>query len=227
MNESDIITKLITDIKNEQNKESVRRSSFWALGQISSSDTGLEALLDVDFNFIEWCTNFICQGRNFPLRGTAFYCLGLLSRSTKGAKRLRELNWITSPLGGNSAVTIPQNMLTLFQYEYINDIDKTSNSNSNNNNNLDSPSNNNSNSNTPTNDSNSTKDNITIDNINDIKMKTITSAATLNSLLFMDNSKRRLGLSIYFKKLSSAEIDVVDLIIKVILYVIVLYVYMI
>lgn len=116
LNELEIITKLLHDVKNIQNKESIRRAAFWALGHIGASETGYAALAEIDFNFMEWCVNFVYNSNNFSLRGTALYCLGMLSRSTKGCQRLHQLNWFCSPIDSNSAVALPQNISLLFQY---------------------------------------------------------------------------------------------------------------
>jgi hypothetical protein len=110
-----IVEKLLAVVRNDSNQENTRRSAFWALGHIGSTDPGFALISSHDSKFLDWCVSFIPTAKNFSLRGTAFYTIGLLSRSKKGFLKLAQLGWISSPLGSNTAISIPQNPAILFE----------------------------------------------------------------------------------------------------------------
>lgn len=90
------------------------RSVLWSLGHIGSNDPGMLAILRIDPNFIEWCIECIVGCLYYNMRGTFFYLLGLLSRSSTGAKKLSKLLWDHSDLTSNSAVAVPRMTSQLF-----------------------------------------------------------------------------------------------------------------
>lgn len=114
-----IIEEQITIVKDESVVENNRKAAFWALGHICSTDLGCSAVCDFDGQFIDWCVNFFHNSKNFALRGTAFYSLGLISRSKRGSTRLYQLNWLSAPLGSNTGVAIPQNISSLFELQNL------------------------------------------------------------------------------------------------------------
>lgn len=114
-----IVNQQIEVAKNETMDEGKRKSALWTLGHLCTSELGCSAVLEHDASFIDWCVSYVCSGENLGLRGTMFYILGLVSRSKRGAAKLFQLNWVSSPAGSNAAVAIPQNASVLFQHQYL------------------------------------------------------------------------------------------------------------
>lgn len=90
------------------------KGCLWAVGNVGSMELGapfLEAT-DVVENVIE-----IAESHQvLSLRGTAFFVLGLLSRSTHGLEILSEHGWDanTSPMGNSLGFCIPTDLSKLF-----------------------------------------------------------------------------------------------------------------
>eukprot|EP01039_Chlorochromonas_danica_P002589 gene2589-2831_t len=91
------------------------RSCLWSLGQIGSSELGFAAILNIDPSFVEWCIDCICNSPHLGVRGTFFYVLGLISRTSKGNQILYQNKWDGSFVNGNSAVAIPRQPQILFK----------------------------------------------------------------------------------------------------------------
>lgn len=90
------------------------RANLWALAHIGSTELGLQAVLNIDPRFVEWCIDGVCRCAYFSIRGTFFHVLGLLSRTFTGSRKLMECRWDSAIIGSNSAVTIPHNPAKLF-----------------------------------------------------------------------------------------------------------------
>lgn len=91
------------------------RSCLWSLGHIGSSELGFAAILNIDPSFVEWCIDCICNSPHLGVRGTFFYVLGLISRTSKGNQILYQNKWDSSFVNGNSAVAIPRQPQILFK----------------------------------------------------------------------------------------------------------------
>lgn len=90
------------------------RANLWALAHIGSTELGLQAILNIDPQFVEWCIDGVCRCAYFSIRGTFFHVLGLLSRTFTGSRKLMQCRWDSAIIGSNSAVTIPHNPAKLF-----------------------------------------------------------------------------------------------------------------
>ncbi|KAJ3033209.1 hypothetical protein HDV00_006652 [Rhizophlyctis rosea] len=91
------------------------KSTLWAVGNIGATDTGLPFLLKE--NIIK---DIIAIAENSPilsLRGTAFYVLGLISRTAAGVDALEELGWesVTSPNGQFEGLCVPADPSTFLR----------------------------------------------------------------------------------------------------------------
>ena len=119
ISEKKIVNQQVEIAKDEKVDEVKRKAALWTLGHICSSELGCSAVLDHDASFIDWCVSYVCSGENLGLRGTMFYILGLVSRSKRGSAKLFQLNWVSSPVGSNAAVAVPQNPAVLFQHQHL------------------------------------------------------------------------------------------------------------
>jgi len=93
---------------------------LWVLGHVGASPNGLSFLLEEDVitNILEIAEKSPC----LSLRGTAFYVLGMLSRTEKAKGILEAVNW-ESPSDLNSSLCVPKDVrqsgfLTVPEYEY-------------------------------------------------------------------------------------------------------------
>lgn len=92
------------------------RGALWALGHIGSSDLGFAAICAQDPDFVSWCIDLACCSPDYHMRGTAFQVIGLLSRSGKAQRQLRQLRWDYSPPGSRAAFAMPRNFRDLFAH---------------------------------------------------------------------------------------------------------------
>lgn len=126
LNQKNIITDLLNTVHRRVSADSTSgnvrlnssvdmRSALWALGHIAATELGFNAINNADPMFVEWCLENICSCPNLSLRGTFFYVVGLLSRTTRGARKLSQAQWDCAAQGGNSAVAFPRNPSVLFK----------------------------------------------------------------------------------------------------------------
>lgn len=91
----------------DENQPAVnRRGALWVIGQVARSETGLQFLLQRDV--IPAIVSYAETGSNLALRGTAMFCLGLISSTALGQTRLEENGW-TSPNQATGMISIPVN----------------------------------------------------------------------------------------------------------------------
>lgn len=114
-----IIETQLACVHNSEEPHLQRRAALWALGHIGATELGCTAICFVDPSFLEWCVRMACEDTNYAMRGAAFQCLGLLSRSAKGSRKLNQLQWLAAPADGNSAVAVPRTPGQLFPRDVI------------------------------------------------------------------------------------------------------------
>ena len=90
------------------------KGSLWAVGNVGSMELGapfLEAS-----NIVDWIVRIAEQSAVISMRGTAFFVLGLVSRSLHGAEILAELGWhvATNALGASLGYVLPPSLERLF-----------------------------------------------------------------------------------------------------------------
>jgi hypothetical protein len=72
--------------------------------------------MNIDNKFLDWCIEQVCSNLDYSLRGVFFFVIGLLSRTARGSRKLLLLSWDSAPLGCNSAVAVPRDPSSLFQF---------------------------------------------------------------------------------------------------------------
>ncbi|TVY71377.1 Target of rapamycin complex 2 subunit ste20 [Lachnellula suecica] len=107
------------------------KGCLWAVGNVGSMELGAPFLEESDVvqNIIK-----IAESHEImSLRGTAFFVLGLVSRSVHGLEILSEFGWDsnTTTMGASLGLCIPQNLAKFFSYqtwthEKVSDIIRTS-----------------------------------------------------------------------------------------------------
>ncbi|EFA85309.1 cytosolic regulator of adenylyl cyclase [Heterostelium album PN500] len=97
-----------------------RRAAIFAIGQIGSSTTGLQFL--IEHNVVSLIVDLAEKSPCLSLRGTCFYALGMLSCIEQAAELLDRLGW-ESPIDLTSRISVPKNLvkstfLKVVPYEY-------------------------------------------------------------------------------------------------------------
>jgi rapamycin-insensitive companion of mTOR len=92
------------------------KGCLWAVGNVGSMDLGAPFL--EEFDVVEHIVRIAEQHSIMSLRGTAFFVLGLVSRSVHGLEILSEHGWDsnTTPLGTSLGLCIPSDLSKLFSY---------------------------------------------------------------------------------------------------------------
>jgi len=85
----------LAKVSDDKQPGLVRRAALWTLGHLGSSQTGLALLLDDVLGgaarVFHMVAEIALESPCIPLRGAAFNCLGLFSRTVRGRKLLQEL----------------------------------------------------------------------------------------------------------------------------------------
>ena len=90
------------------------KGCLWAVGNVGSMELGAP-FLEMS-NVVEWITRIALQSAVITMRGTAFFVLGLISRSIHGAEILAERGWevATNSLGQSLGYVLPSDYRPLF-----------------------------------------------------------------------------------------------------------------
>lgn len=93
------------------------KGCLWAVGNVGSMELGAPFL--EEYNVVEYIVK-IAEGHDImSVRGTAFFVLGLISRSVYGLEILSEHGWDsnTTDMGTSLGLCIPQDLSKLFSYK--------------------------------------------------------------------------------------------------------------
>lgn len=90
------------------------KGCLWAVGNIGSMELGAPFLEESDV--VTWIVKIASASDVMTMRGTAFFVLGLISRSLHGMEILAEHGWIaaTDDLGRSLGHCLPLNLEVLF-----------------------------------------------------------------------------------------------------------------
>lgn len=92
------------------------KGCLWAVGNVGSMELGGPFLEETDV--VENIVRIAENHEIMSMRGTAFFVLGLISRSIHGLEILSGLGWdsTTTPMGESRGLCIPSNLKKLFSY---------------------------------------------------------------------------------------------------------------
>jgi len=92
------------------------KGCLWAVGNVGSMELGGPFLEESDV--VEHIVKIAENHQVMSMRGTAFFVLGLISRSIHGLEILSELGWDsnTTSMGESRGLCIPSNLRKLFSY---------------------------------------------------------------------------------------------------------------
>lgn len=90
------------------------KGCLWAVGNIGSMELGASFLEDTDV--VAWTAKIALQSEVMTMRGTAFFVLGLISRSLHGMEILVEHGWsaATDKMGRSLGYCLPPDLGSLF-----------------------------------------------------------------------------------------------------------------
>ncbi|KAI2626493.1 Rapamycin-insensitive companion of mTOR, N-term-domain-containing protein [Hypoxylon sp. NC1633] len=93
------------------------KGCLWAVGNVGSMELGAPFLESTDV--VEHIVKIAESHDVMSLRGTAFFVLGLISRSTHGLEILSEYGWEsnTTPLGISLGLCVPANLSKFFSFQ--------------------------------------------------------------------------------------------------------------
>ena len=89
------------------------KGSLWAVGNVGSMELGAPFLEETDV--VDWIVKIATTSQVMTMRGTAFFVLGLISRSLHGMEILAEHGWIAANdhLGRSLGYCLPPRLETL------------------------------------------------------------------------------------------------------------------
>lgn len=90
------------------------KGCLWAVGNVGSMELGAPFLEETDA--VAWIVKIATESEVMTMRGTAFFVLGLISRSLHGMEILAEHGWIAASdnFGRSLGYCIPQDIGVLF-----------------------------------------------------------------------------------------------------------------
>lgn len=93
------------------------KGSLWAVGNVGSMELGAPFLEETDV--VEWIVRIATSSEVMTIRGTAYYVLGLISRSLHGMEMLTEFGWTaaTDHLGRSLGYCLPPYLDLLLSME--------------------------------------------------------------------------------------------------------------
>ncbi|KAL8813559.1 MAG: hypothetical protein Q9223_004887 [Gallowayella weberi] len=94
------------------------KGCLWAVGNIGSMELGASFLDDSDV--VEWIVRIAERSQVATMRGTAFFVLGLISRSLHGMEIITEHGWVTATdyYGRSIGYCLPAKLGTLFSISF-------------------------------------------------------------------------------------------------------------
>ena len=97
----------------EQENMNKVKGSLWAVGNVGSMELGAPFLEESDV--VDWIVKIATNSQIMTLRGTAFFVLGLISRSLHGMEILADHGWTTANdhLGNSQGYCLPPTLETL------------------------------------------------------------------------------------------------------------------
>ncbi len=93
------------------------KGSLWAVGNVGSMELGAPFLEETDV--VDWIVRIATASQVMTMRGTAFFVLGLISRSLHGMEILAEHGWIAANdhLGRSLGYCLPPQLETLLSMQ--------------------------------------------------------------------------------------------------------------
>jgi hypothetical protein len=101
------LKEFVDTVKNNTSTSIQKRAALWAIGHIGSTAGGFALLEEGDI--VRYISDQANNCSTLSMRGTCFYILGLLSRTTRAREVLAKMNWDFSP-NPQAGIVIPTNV---------------------------------------------------------------------------------------------------------------------
>lgn len=90
-----------------------KRAALWALGHVAATSRGFDLIRHYATDVLDVIVKLATDSPLVSIRGTCFFVLGLIARSTSGRRSLLRLGW-DAPQDGGVSIAVPQNCNSLF-----------------------------------------------------------------------------------------------------------------
>lgn len=117
LKKSNAVNKFIKTIKSVKYSPLERRAAIWAIGHISSSDTGFFFLQSQ--NIVHLLINLIASDTDLGTKGTCYYVLGMMAGLPQVRQDLEKYGW-NCPGEFDSRIALPNNLMKSPLFELTN-----------------------------------------------------------------------------------------------------------
>lgn len=107
------IPEFIACLRDSASVPLEKRAALWALGHIAATSRGYDLIHHYAHDVLDLIVKLTTDSPLVSIRGTCFFVLGLISRSTSGRRNLSRLGWNAANVL-HSSISVPQNCNSLF-----------------------------------------------------------------------------------------------------------------
>ncbi|KAF1332164.1 Protein required for meiosis, partial [Globisporangium splendens] len=107
------IPEFIACLRDSASVPLEKRAALWALGHIAATSRGYDLIQHYAHDVLDMIVKLTTDSPLVSIRGTCFFVLGLISRSTSGRRDLSQLGWDAANVS-QSSISVPQNSNSLF-----------------------------------------------------------------------------------------------------------------
>lgn len=113
LHQSGHIPEFIACLRDAASVPLEKRAALWALGHVAATSQGYELIHQYAQDVLELIVKLTTDSPLVSIRGTCFFVLGLVSRSTPGRRHLSRLGW-DAARDSKCSIAVPQNPNALF-----------------------------------------------------------------------------------------------------------------
>lgn len=113
LHESGHIPEFISCLRDAASVPLEKRAALWALGHVAATSRGYDLIYHYAHDVLDMIVKLATDSPIVSLRGTCFFVLALVARSSAGRRNLSRLGWDTASDMGCS-ISVPQNCQSLF-----------------------------------------------------------------------------------------------------------------
>ncbi|TMW68659.1 hypothetical protein Poli38472_006127 [Pythium oligandrum] len=115
LHDSGHIPEFISCLRDAASVPLEKRAALWALGHVAATSRGYDLIHHYAHDVLDLIVKLAIDSPLVSIRGTCFFVLGLISRSSAGRRNLSRLGWDTAR-DSQCSISIPQNCNTLFTW---------------------------------------------------------------------------------------------------------------
>lgn len=111
------IPEFIACLRDSASVPLEKRAALWALGHIAATSRGYDLIHHYAHDVLDLIVKLTTDSPLVSIRGTCFFVLGLISRSSSGRRNLSRLGWDAANVS-QSSISVPQNCNSLFVWPH-------------------------------------------------------------------------------------------------------------